>query len=118
MPGGRQRSGELLEETAARELAEETGMRGRVQELCYVSESYDGDVHFTNFTFAVEADGEPEAPHVEADHVVQAAWVPIADIADRIQVRVVREPLIAYLAGAARRYAGYADAGISIEFPD
>lgn len=118
MPGGRQRGGELLQETVVRELAEETGMQGRVRELCYLSESYDGQTHITNVTFALEATGEPRVPSIEGDHVVEAAWIPISEISNRIHVRVVREPLIAFLSGATRRYAGYAEAGISIEFPD
>ena len=43
LPGGRQHPGELLRETVERECYEETGLRVRVGELAYVSESYDGD---------------------------------------------------------------------------
>lgn len=117
LPGGRQQPGETLAQTALRELREETGLYGTLWELCYVSESYDGDTHFINVTFAVEADGEPQPPHVEGDHVVDALWVPVSDLAARLSVRVVREPLLAYLE-RGQRYAGYADAGITIEFPD
>ena len=77
MPGGRQQTGELLTQTVLRELAEETGMTGMVRELCYVSESYDGQTHFTNVTFGVDAIGEPAKLHSERDHIVDAAWVAI-----------------------------------------
>jgi 8-oxo-dGTP pyrophosphatase MutT (NUDIX family) len=99
-------------------LFEETGMRGSVRELCYVSESYDGETHFTNFTFGVDAQGEPAIAHVEGDHVVDAAWVPLSALDERLTVAVVREPLLAFLRGSLVRYAGYAEAGITIEFPD
>lgn len=118
MPGGRQQPGELLTQTVLRELAEETGMSGSVRELCYVSESYDGGMHFTNFTFAVDAQGDPGKPQIEGDHVVDAAWIAIDEIHERIAVAVVREPLLAFLRGESLRYAGYADAGITIVFPD
>ena len=118
LPGGRQAPPELLPETVVRELREETSLRGQVRELCYVSESYDGLTHFTNFTFEVEAQGEPSTPYVEGDHVVDAAWVQLEDVAGRIAVPIVREPLLAFLHGTLPRYAGYPEAGITIEFPD
>ena len=55
LPGGRQQPGELLVETVVREFYEETQLRVRAGELAYVSESYDGDRHFLNATFLVEA---------------------------------------------------------------
>ncbi len=117
LPGGRRQPGELLAQTAIRELREETGLEGTVRELCYVSESYDGATHFINVTFAVDAAGEPAGGHADGDHVVEALWVPIAQIAQRLTVAVVREPLLAFLR-EGRRYAGYPEAGITIEFPD
>lgn len=117
LPGGRQQPGELLPETALRELREETGLEGTIRDLCYVSESYDRRTHFINVTFAVDAAGDPVPPHVEGDHVVDAAWVPVERLSERLSVGVVREPLLAFLESAGR-YAGYADAGITIEFPD
>jgi ADP-ribose pyrophosphatase YjhB (NUDIX family) len=52
------------------------------------------------------------------DHVVAWEWVAIEDLAERIVVGVVREPLLAYLRGELpQRYAGSHEAGITIEWP-
>jgi ADP-ribose pyrophosphatase YjhB (NUDIX family) len=121
LPGGRQQEGELLVETAVRECLEETGYRARVRELAYVSESYDRDeqVHFVNAAFAVDLDDGParvDAQH--EDHVIDVAWIPIEEVASRIVVQVVRDPLLAYLRGdLPQRYAGFADSGITIRWP-
>jgi 8-oxo-dGTP diphosphatase len=121
LPGGRQQPGELLVETVVREFYEETQLRVHAGELAYVSESYDGERHFLNATFLVELDGESSLgmTRVEPeDHVVAAEWVPLGDVRERIVVAVVREPLLAYLQGVLeRRYAGFHEAGITIEWP-
>ncbi len=96
---------------------EETGLEIGVGALLYVSESYDGATQFTNATFGVMGDGEPHIP-VDDAHAVAFEWVDKEQLAQKIAVRVVREPLVGYLAGNTRRYYGYAEAGISIEFAD
>ncbi len=120
LPGGRQQAGELLTETAERETFEETGMRVVAGSLAYVSESYDGPQHFINVTFHVTLtpkDPQPAAAS-PSDHVVEVAWIPIAAIAQRVSVAVVREPLLDYLNGRLdSRYAGFHEAGITIEWP-
>lgn len=118
LPGGRQQEGELLSVTVLRELREETSLIGTIRRLCYVSESYDAQNHFINVTFEVDAAGTIRAPRRDEDHVVDAAWTPLALVGERLTVAVVREPLLAFLAGASTRYTGYADAGISIDFFD
>ena len=124
LPGGRQLPGELLAETVVREVLEETGLRGEARELAYVSESYDGDEHFLNVTFTLALNApvplfdSSRANTAANDHVVAVDWVPLAEVAERITVAVVREPLLAYLAGSlGRRYAGFPDAGVTIEWP-
>jgi ADP-ribose pyrophosphatase YjhB (NUDIX family) len=121
LPGGRQQPGELLTESAVREFYEETGLHVRVQSLAYVSESYDGERHYLNATFLVEL--SPTLRQAQGDnggdHIVAVEWVPIAEVASRVAVAVVREPLVAYLEGRLEtRYAGYHRAGITIEWPE
>ena len=126
LPGGRQQPGELLAETVVREVLEETGLRVEVDQLAYVSESYDGEQHFLNATFLVRPSFDGACPERSrraqgdngGDHVVGVEWVPISELAERIVVGVVREPLLAYLDGALpQRYAGFHDAGVTIEWP-
>ncbi|MBV8373135.1 MAG: NUDIX domain-containing protein, partial [Candidatus Eremiobacteraeota bacterium] len=98
LPGGRQCAGELLVETVEREVLEETGLRARVGALAYVSESYDGDnLHFINATFYVEVIGDvalrPSHP-AHGDHIVEVAWVLLPEVAARVSIGVVREPLL------------------------
>jgi ADP-ribose pyrophosphatase YjhB (NUDIX family) len=118
LPGGRQRFGELLSETAERELFEETGLRGVAGELAYLNESYDGERHFVAAVFHTNVcDGTLRAP--QNDHVERVEWVPVNAIARRIVADVVRAPLLACLSGGLRRrYAGRLVAGISVEWPD
>ncbi|MGA8575556.1 MAG: NUDIX domain-containing protein [Candidatus Cybelea sp.] len=134
LPGGRQLPGELLAETVAREVLEETGVRAEAREVAYVSESYDRDEHYLNVTFVLEAsfdsvrsarcapddtfDSARYAEDDTRDHVVAVEWVPMEDVGERMTVAVVREPLIAYLRGElTQRYAGFHEAGVTIQWP-
>jgi 8-oxo-dGTP pyrophosphatase MutT (NUDIX family) len=114
LPGGRQEARELLPQTVEREVYEETNLRAIVGELAYIAESYDGEQHFISSVFEIEVEGTVALPKGD-DHVVAIEWVPIAALADHLHVRVVREPLLAYLSGAAR-YSGFPEAGISIRW--
>jgi ADP-ribose pyrophosphatase YjhB (NUDIX family) len=105
--------------TVVRELREETGLDVAVGGLAYVAESFDAAtaMQFTGFCFAIDAVGEPRRPAADA-HVRDWRWVPYAQLADILAVRVVREPLLGYLADRERHYFGYLDAGITIAFAD
>ena len=119
LPGGRQEDDELLHDTLAREVLEETSLRVSAHQLAYVSESYDPDAltHFLNVTFEIQAAGDPVVPAGDA-HALACEWVSRHDVAARLRVGVVREPLVAYLHGDRSRYYGYQTAGITIEFND
>ena len=114
LPGGRQEPHELLEDTVVREVHEETGLVARLLSFAYVAESYDGETHFTSTVFEIAVEGELALP-AGSDHVVAAEWVNVAQLAERIAPRVVREPLLAYLTHG-QRYTGYPEAGISIRW--
>jgi ADP-ribose pyrophosphatase YjhB (NUDIX family) len=119
LPGGRQEPAETVAAAVVREFAEETSLAVRVTRLAYVAESFDHatTTQFTNFAFHVEGAGEPRVPPDDG-HAVDCAWVAIPDLAQRLAVGVVREPLVGYLSDPQRQYFGYADAGITIEFAD
>ena len=119
LPGGRQRPSELLGDALAREFVEETGLAIERVRLAYVSESYDRSsaVHFVNFCFVVTASGEAVVPPGDA-HAVACAWVPRTELAERLTVRVVREPLLSHLGGEPSRYFGFPDADVTVEFAD
>jgi hypothetical protein len=51
--------------------------------------------------------------------VERVEWVALDEVEGRIVVAVVREPLLAYLRGSlTQRYAGFHEAGITIEWPE
>jgi len=119
LPGGRQEPLELVAAAVVREFREETQLDVVVGGLAYVAESFDAatSTQFTNFAFYVSGAGEPHVPAGDL-HAVACAWVPRAELARRLSVGVVREPLVAHLADPTRRYFGFRDAGVTIEFFD
>ncbi len=119
LPGGRPAPGELLPAALRREFREETSLEIDVGGLRYVAESFDvaTGTHFLSAAFDVRSQGEPAVSGTDA-HVVDVAWVALADVRARLAVAVVREPLLAHLADPTQRYFGFADAGITIEFAD
>jgi ADP-ribose pyrophosphatase YjhB (NUDIX family) len=119
LPGGRAEPAETADRTVIREFAEETGLTVRVNGLAYVAESFDSSTQtqFTAFCFRVAGDGEPVLP-LDDPHVRDCRWVELHELPELLEVRVVREPLLAYLADRQPRYFGFAEAGITIAFAD
>ena len=83
-PGGRAEPGEAPDETALRELHEETGIKARHQQLfaTYDLPGYDADgtltSHFFLSVFTVEAD--ETAPVLAADDAADAGWYTLEEI--------------------------------------
>jgi 8-oxo-dGTP diphosphatase len=121
LPGGRQDGRETCAETVVREFREETSLAVEVGALAYVAESFDPATmtQFTAFCFRVRAANEAEPVVPTNDLYVRGyAWVARDALAERLTVRVVREPLLRYLADPTQQYVGYHDAGITIAFAD
>jgi ADP-ribose pyrophosphatase YjhB (NUDIX family) len=119
LPGGRQESPESLTAAVAREFLEETSLVITVRDLAYIAESFDHgtSTHFTNFAFHVTASGEPHVPPGDA-HALECGWFTRDELAHKLVVAVVREPLLTHLVSGSRHYFGYDDPGITIEFAD
>lgn len=80
VPGGRVEPGETLGEAVVRELAEETGLDGLCGPLLGWVERIGDDHHHVILDFVVDI-LEPGEP-VAGDDAVEAAWVPLADVAE------------------------------------
>ncbi|MGF1663949.1 MAG: NUDIX hydrolase [Kineosporiaceae bacterium] len=89
LPKGHVENGETLPETAVREIAEETGIRGEVVDSLGAIDYWffaDGRrIHKTVHLFLLEAVGGTIGVEDDPDgEAVEAAWVPLADLAGKL----------------------------------
>ena len=80
VPGGRVEPGETLAEAVVRELSEETGIEGVCGPLIGWVERIGDDHHFVILDFAVTVLERTEP--VAGDDAAEAAWVPLAQVAE------------------------------------
>jgi 8-oxo-dGTP diphosphatase len=84
VPGGRVEMGETLHEAVVREVLEETGLHVAVDRFLGWLERIHPDGHTGHFVildFAV-APLDADAAPVAGDDAAEAAWIPVADLAD------------------------------------
>jgi mutator protein MutT len=89
VPGGRVEPRETLAEAVVRELAEETGLEGVCGNLIGWVERIGDDYHYVILDFAVTLleGAEP----VAGDDAVEAAWVPLDEVAEQRLVEGLAE---------------------------
>jgi ADP-ribose pyrophosphatase YjhB (NUDIX family) len=119
LPGGRQESGETIEEAVVREFAEETSLHIRPLDLAYVSESIDtpNGYHVVNGTFFVEEIGGPADPRPVDPAVVDVRFVPVEDAPGLLEADVLAVPVGAALRGdLGRRYFSFRSEDVKVPF--
>jgi 8-oxo-dGTP pyrophosphatase MutT (NUDIX family) len=89
LPKGHVEDGETLPETAVREIAEETGIRGEVVDTLGAIDYWffaDGRrVHKTVHLFLLEATGGEIGVGDDPDEeAIEAAWVPLGELVERL----------------------------------
>lgn len=89
LPKGHREAGETLEQTAVREVAEETGIRGRVLRSLGAVDYWftvpGARIHKTVHHYLLEATGGELSVEGDPDaEAVEAAWVPLEELPGRL----------------------------------
>jgi len=83
LPGGRVETGETIEQSMAREMEEETGLRTRIAKLLYLCQKPEADPPLLHISFLLErVGGDIRLPSNELDHnpISDVRMVPIGDL--------------------------------------
>jgi len=82
-PGGKIHFGERIQESAKRELKEETGIKAKKLKVVSIGNEVVKDAHFVTIGFLCEDfEGEPEV--MEPDEIVEWKWFPLDKIPNPI----------------------------------
>ena len=82
-PGGGVKGDESLEQAAAREAFEETGLTVQVGQLLYIEELINPQCRFVKFWFSGACTGgslHVEHPEARAEHIQRAGWIAPSDL--------------------------------------
>lgn len=82
VPGGRVEPGETMAEAVVREVAEETGVEVVCEELVGWVERISPEYHLVIFDFRARTLDAVTGPPRAGDDAAEAAWVPLAEVAD------------------------------------
>lgn len=113
LPKGHWEAGELLAETAVREVLEETGLQVEVGDLAFITEfrNTESREHLVQFFFSAEVMGGQLAP--QPGEISGVRWVPTAEVDEYIRWRPWLEPLTQWLAGGTVRYHRFPDPALN-----
>ncbi len=97
MPGGKLHFHEFLEERAANEVREETGIEVKNLKLISITQEMVEDAHFITFGFLC-GDFEGEAQIMEPDEITQWKWFDLRELPENMY-KPSRKVIGNYLAG-------------------
>lgn len=113
LPKGHWEPGELLAETAVREVLEETGLQVDVGDLAFVTEFRNPEAreHLVQFFFTATPVGGTLFPR--PGEIYGVRWVPTDEVGEYIRWRPWLEPLTHWLEGGTTRYHSFPDPGMN-----
>ncbi|HEY3364008.1 MAG TPA: NUDIX hydrolase [Symbiobacteriaceae bacterium] len=113
LPKGHWEAGELLAETAVREVLEETGLEVEIGDLAFVTEFRipESHEHLVQFFFAARPIGGVLFPR--PGEIYGVKWVPTTEVDQYIRWRPWLEPLLQWLEGGTVRYHQFPDATLN-----